>query len=123
MEKHESRELAVIAVKALDEKKATDIEVIDIEGVSPLADYFVLATGANFSQLSAMVDGVQEKATMAGFEPDHVEGHRNANWTLLDYKGVVVHVFDEEAREFYGLDKLWKDGKRVGLSELESEEN
>ncbi len=119
MEKQESRELAAIAVRALDEKKATNIEVIDIEGVSSLADYFVIASGSNFSQLDAMVEGVQEKAALAGFEPDHVEGHRNANWTLIDYKGVVVHVFDEEAREFYALDKNWKDGKRVSLSELE----
>ncbi len=121
MERKESKALAAIAVRALDEKKATNIEIIDIDGISPLADFFVIASGSNFSQLDAMVDGVQEKATLAGFEPDHIEGHRNANWTLLDYKGVVVHIFDEEAREFYDLDRIWKDGKKVSLSELEEE--
>lgn len=119
MTKEESRELAAIAVKALDEKKATDIQVIDISEVSPLADYFVIASGSNFNQTDAMVEAVEEKAALAGFEADHVEGHRNANWTLIDFKGVVVHIFDEEAREFYDLDKMWADGKKVTLEELE----
>lgn len=118
MEKTESRHLAAIAVKALEEKKAEDINVIEIDGISPLADYFVIATGTNSSQTEAMVDSVQEKAAKEGFEPDHIEGHRNANWTLIDYKGVVVHVFDEEAREFYNLDRIWKDGKKVNFDDL-----
>lgn len=118
MEKEESRELAAIAVKALEEKKAVNVEVIEIDEISPLADYFVIASGTNLSQTDAMSDAVQEKAAQAGFLPDHVEGHRNGNWTLIDYKGVVVHIFDEEAREFYALDHLWRDGRKVSLVDL-----
>ena len=108
MEKEESRKLAAIAVKALDDKLATDIKVIEIDEISPLADYFVLATGRNLNHTG----------TKAGFEPNHVEGHRNANWTLIDYAGVVIHIFDEEARGFYDLDRLWKDGKMIDPADL-----
>lgn len=120
MEKQESKELAAIAYRALDEKKAENIEVIEIDQISPLADYFVIASGTNLSQTEAMVEAVEEKAALAGFEPDHVEGHRNANWTLIDFQGVVVHVFDQEAREFYDLDRIWKDGRKVTIEELEA---
>ncbi|HUM82544.1 MAG TPA: ribosome silencing factor [Lachnospiraceae bacterium] len=119
MEKTESRKLAAIAAAALEEKKADNVKIIEIDGISPLADYFVLASGNNTSQTEAMVDNVEEKAAKAGFMPDHIEGHRNANWTLLDYKGVVVHVFDEEARSFYDLDRIWKDGKSISPDELQ----
>ncbi|MCR5295465.1 MAG: ribosome silencing factor [Lachnospiraceae bacterium] len=118
MEKEESRKLAGIAVKTLDEKLAEDIKVIEIDGISALADYFVLATGRNTNHTEALVDAVEEAGTRAGFEPDHVEGHRNANWTLLDYQGVVIHIFDEEARGFYDLDRLWKDGRMIDPAEL-----
>jgi ribosome-associated protein len=120
MEKKESKELAAICQRAMEEKKAENIEVIEIDGISPLADYFVIASGSNFNQTDAMVQAVEEKAAEAGFVPDHVEGHRNANWTLIDFKGVVVHVFDQEAREFYDLDRIWKDGRKVSIEELES---
>lgn len=113
MEKSESRELVGIVVKALEEKKAGHIEVIEIDEISPLADYFVISDGTNTAQTDAMVQAVEENAAKAGFLPDHVEGHRNANWTLIDFKGVVVHVFDTEAREFYDLARLWKDGKQL----------
>ena len=108
MEKEESRKLAGIAVRALEDKLASDIKVIEIDAISPLADY----------QTDAMVDGVEEAATKAGFEPDHIEGHHNANWTLLDYKGVIVHIFDEESRGFYDLDRLWKDGTEIDPNTL-----
>ena len=113
MTKEESRELAGIAVKALQDKKALTVDVIEIDQISPLADYFVIGSGLNFNQTDAMVREIEEKAAMAGYEPDHIEGHRNANWTLIDYKGVVVHVFDEEAKDFYDLAHLWKDGNRI----------
>lgn len=120
MEKKESKELAAVCRRTMEEKKAENIEVIEIDGISPLADYFVIASGSNFNQTDAMVQAVEEKAAEAGFVPDHVEGHRNANWTLIDFKGVVVHVFDQEAREFYDLDRIWKDGRKVSIEELES---
>lgn len=113
MEKEESRKLAAIAVNALEDKLGRDIKVIEIDEISPLADYFVIATGRNVNQTDAMVEAVEEAAHKAGFEPDHVEGHKNGNWTLIDFKGVVVHIFDEEARGFYDLDRIWKDGKQI----------
>ena len=121
MELKESRRLAAIAVKAREDKLATDISVIEIDQISPLGDYFVIATGRNYNQTDAMVDAVEEAGTKAGFEPDHVEGHKNGNWTLLDYKGVVIHIFDEEARSFYDLDRIWKDGTPVDIEELKKE--
>lgn len=120
MTKEESRELEAIAVKALADKKGEQIEVIEIDEISPLADYFVIASGHNTNQCDAMVDEVQQQAARAGFEPDHVEGHRNANWTLIDYKGVVVHVFDDEAREFYDLARIWRDGRQIDPKTMEA---
>ena len=122
MDKQESRELVRVIVDALEDKKAERVEVIEIDQISPLADFFVIANGTNSSQTEAMVEGVEEKAALAGFVPDHIEGHRNANWTLMDYKGVVVHIFDEEARGFYDLARIWKDGTRIDPHTLESVE-
>lgn len=118
MEKQESRKLAGIVVNALLDKLAEDVRVVEIDEISPLADYFVFASGRNLNHTDALREAVEEKAAKAGFEPDHIEGHRNANWTLLDYKGIVVHIFDEEARQFYDLDRIWKDGKEISLEEL-----
>jgi len=118
MEKAESRQLAAIVAKALADKKGENIKVVEIDGISPLADYFVIGTGRNLNQTDAMSDAVQEEAHKAGFDPDHVEGHRGANWTLIDFKGVVVHIFDEEARGFYDLDRIWKDGHVLTEEEL-----
>ena len=113
MLKEESRKLVELIVHALDEKKAEKIEVIEIDQISPLADYFVIANGNNAPQTEAMVDAISEAAAKAGFEPDHIEGHKNANWTLIDFKGVVVHIFDEESRDFYDLVRIWKDGSHL----------
>lgn len=124
MEKLESKELVGIIVRALEEKKAENIEVIEIDQISPLADFFVIANGSNANQTEAMVDEVQEKAALAGFQADHVEGHKNANWTLIDFKGVVVHIFDQEGREFYDLARIWQDGTKLdpkSLAELKAE--
>jgi len=122
MEKIESMELVKTVVRALESKKAEHIQVIEIDEISPLADYFVIANGTNASQTDAMVESVQEFAEKAGFQVDHVEGHRNANWTLIDFKGVVVHIFDEEARDFYDLARIWKDGKQLDPDTLEETE-
>ena len=119
MTKEESRTLASIAVAALEDRKAVSVEVIEIDEISPLADYFVIASGTNVNQTEAMVQAVEEKAALAGFVPDHVEGHHNANWTLIDFKGVVVHVFDDEAKAFYDLARIWQDGKKIDPATME----
>ena len=107
-----------LAVTALEDKKAVDIRVLDIEKISTIADYFIIANGANRNQVQAMADQVEETLGKAGFEPKSVEGYRNANWILLDYGDVVLHIFDEENRLFYDLERIWRDGTQVELDKF-----
>ena len=109
--------MALIAVKALDEKKGKEISAIEITDLTTLADYFVIASGTSNTQINALCDAV-EKAMLeqAGENPLHREGHRDGTWVLLDYGCVTVHVFSQEAREFYSLERLWSDGKPLDLS-------
>ena len=93
-----------LAVAALDEKKGEDIKVIDIKGVSVIADYFVLASATNTSQLHALVDSVEEKLYKAGYECKQKEGNMTSTWMLMDYNDVIVHVFSQEDRLFYDLE-------------------
>lgn len=111
-----SKELAAIAVKALDGKKGREITVLYTADQTTLADYFVICTGTSNTQVKALADAVEDAMTQAGEEPHHVEGHRGGQWTLLDYSAVVVHVFTEEAREFYSLERLWSDAQPVDIS-------
>ena len=108
-------EMARLAVKALDEKKGKDIQVIDIREVSVIADYFVIASASNVNQVEAMVDSVEELLGKAGFEPHQIEGSRNSSWVLMDYEDVIVHIFDEENRLFYDLERIWRDGKVLDI--------
>ena len=104
-----------IAVKGLEEKKGEDIKILDISLVSPIADYFILASGNNRSQIQAMADSVTETMHKAGFSLKQIEGYDSANWILMDFIDVVVHIFDRESRNFYDLERIWKDGKLVEL--------
>lgn len=111
------KELALMAAKALSEKKGREIHVLEISDLTTLADYFVLATGSSNTQINALVDNVEKVLTeQAGEEPLHREGYRGGTWVLLDYGCIAVHVFNAEAREFYGLERLWRDGKNVDLT-------
>ena len=103
-----------LAVEALDEKKGEDIKIIDIQGVTVIADYFVLASASNSSQTQALIDNVEEKLFKAGFECRQKEGNLSSTWVLLDYGDVIVHVFSKEDRLFYDLERIWRDGKVVG---------
>ena len=111
-------EMVKLAVTALEDKKAVDIRVLDIEKISTIADYFIIASGANRNQVQAMADQVEETLGKVGFEPKSVEGFRNANWILLDYGDVVLHIFDEENRLFYDLERIWRDGTQVELDKF-----
>ena len=112
-----SRESAIVLAKALDSKKGMEIKVLKTEELTTLADYFVLATGSSNTQINALVDNVEKVITeQAGEEPLHREGYRGGTWVLLDYGCLAVHVFSAEAREFYGLERLWRDGKSVDLT-------
>ena len=106
------------AVSALEDKKAEDITVIDIGGVSSIADYFIIANGSNANQLTAMQDAVDEAFYKAGFQAKQIEGNRNSTWILIDYNDVIVHLFSKEDRLFYDLERIWKDGKVIDISEL-----
>lgn len=111
------RELALLAARALSEKKGREIQVLEIADLTTLADYFVLCTGSSNTQINALVDNVEKVLTeQAGEEPLHREGYRGGTWVLLDYGCITVHVFSGEAREFYGLERLWRDGKSVDLA-------
>lgn len=115
-----SKEMAKIAYKALSDKKAEDVQVIDISGISVLADYFVIADGANQNQIEAMRDAVEEELYKAGVQIRQVEGNRSSSWVLMDYGEIIVHVFSKEDRLFYDLERIWGDGKFMDVSELES---
>ena len=110
--------MAQIACKAIDDKKGQDIKVIDIHTVSVIADYFVIASGTNSNQVQAIVDNVDEQLGRAGFEAKQIEGNRNSSWILMDYGDVIVHVFDEENRLFYDLERIWRDGKVLEMDEF-----
>ena len=112
------QEMVSIACKAIDDKKALDIKVIDIREVSVIADYFVIASGSNLNQVQAIVDNVEEQLGRAGFEPKQIEGTRNSNWILMDYGDLIIHVFDEENRLFYDLERIWRDGQELDTSEF-----
>lgn len=112
-----SKEMIALAVRALDAKKGKDIKVLYTADQTTLADYFVICTGTSNTQVKALSDAVEDAMTKAGEEPHHVEGHRGGQWTLLDYSAIVVHVFTEEAREFYALERLWSDATPVDLDE------
>ena len=113
-----AKEMAKLAMEALEEKKAEDISVIDISRVSVLADFFLIASGNNRNQVQALADNVEEKRGRAGVSPRQVEGYNTANWVLMDYGDIIVHVFDRENRLFYDLERIWRDGRRIDPSEL-----
>ena len=111
------KELALLAAQALSEKKGKEIQVLEIADLTTLADYFVIATGASNTQINALVDSVEKKLSEEAEEtPLHREGYRGGTWVLLDYGCIAVHVFNGEARDFYDLERLWRDGKNVDLT-------
>ena len=115
---NQAKEMVRLAYKALDDKKAEDIKVIEIGTISVIADYFIIANGTNPSQVEAMVGAVTEELGRAGYEPKRIEGVRNSGWILMDYGDVVVHIFNKEDRLFYDLERIWRDGKVVDLATI-----
>lgn len=107
----------------MSEKKGEDIKIIDIEKVSVIADYFVLASASNTNQTQALVDNVEEQLFKAGYECKQKEGNNSSTWVLLDYGDMIVHVFSKEDRLFYDLERIWRDGKIVEkVEDLEASE-
>ncbi len=107
------------AKKALEDKKAQDIKVIDIRQVTVIADYFLIADGANPNQVQAMVDNVEEVLGKAGYECRQIEGYGTGGWVLMDYGDIIVHAFSREDRLFYDLERIWRDGKLLEDGDLE----
>ena len=113
-----AKEVAIIATKALDEKKGANIKLLKIDRVSSLADYFLICTGTSNTHVKTLCDYVEFAMEEAGEVALGREGRRGNTWELLDFGSVVVHVFTEEAREFYALERLWADAKQIDLSDI-----
>lgn len=114
----ESKELAKVVFHALDDKKGIDITIIDIRDISVIADYFIIAGGNNENQVKAMADAVEEELGKLGVTSRHVEGYQTANWILMDYNDVIIHIFNQDDRLFYDLERIWRDGKEVNINEI-----
>lgn len=116
--KEQSKEMAKTALAALEDKKGEDIRIIDISEVSVLADYFIIASGTNRSQIQALADHAEEQLGRAGFQVKQIEGYDSANWILMDFGDIIIHIFDKENRLFYDLERIWRDGKKMDMSEF-----
>ena len=114
-----AKELALLAARALSDKKGKEIQVLEIGELTTLADYFVIATGSSNTQINALCGSVEKLLEeQAGEKPLRREGYRDGTWVLLDYGCICVHVFSAEARAFYDLERLWADGKPLDLSDV-----
>ncbi|PKM96127.1 MAG: ribosome silencing factor [Firmicutes bacterium HGW-Firmicutes-1] len=105
-----------IIYKALDDKQAVDIKVLDIRDVTVMADYFIIAHGNNPNHVKALIDNTEEQLDKEGFVPKHVEGYNSASWILLDYNDVIIHIFSKDDRMFYDLERIWSDGKQISFA-------
>lgn len=105
-----------IAVNAADDKKAYDLVVLDISEIASFANYFLFCTGDSSRQIQAIADEVQQQLKESGIRPAHVEGYKNAEWILMDYMDLVIHIFSKNARAYYDLERLWRDGKQLDTS-------
>ena len=115
----QSLNMVKIAYDALDDKLAEDIKIIDIRSISVLADYFIIADGSNRNQVQAMADSAEEALGRAGYDAKQIEGYQSANWILMDYKDIIVHVFSKEDRASYDLERIWRDGKQITKEDLQ----
>lgn len=114
-----TKTMASTAYKALDEKKGEDIKIIQISGISIMADYFIIASAGSTPQVQALINNVEEKMHEQGYSVKRIEGTKNSSWVLMDYGDVVVHIFDREDRLFYDLERIWSDGKMIDPAQLQ----
>ncbi len=114
----ESKDLARLIIGSLNNHKASNIKIIGIRDLTIIADYFVIAEGSSSTQVKALADYVETELGDQGVKPSRVEGYPSANWVLIDYGSVIVHVFYSETRQFYDLERLWKDGQQLELTDF-----
>jgi len=114
----DTRALAKIVCEALEDKKAFDVKAIDISEISPIADYFIVASASNQNQLLALQDAADEAMYKNGIHAKNIEGNRASTWILLDYEDIVIHLFSQQDRAFYDLERIWKDGIILSTEEL-----
>lgn len=107
-----------IALQAMDDKKAVDVVALDISGIASFARYFLLCSGDSSRQIQAIADEIEARLKKSGVTPNHIEGYRNAEWVLMDYLDLVVHIFSKQARAYYDLERLWRDGKKLDVRRL-----
>jgi ribosome-associated protein len=112
------KETLRVALEAVEDKKALDVVVLDISSIASFATHFLLCSGDSSRQIQAIVDEVEKRLKNEGIRPKHIEGYRNAEWVLMDYLDLVVHVFSKNARVYYDLERLWRDGKRLDTKKL-----
>jgi len=115
-----TKEVAARAVAALEDKKGLNIEILKIDEITTLADYFIICTGTSNTHVNAMTNAVEAAMDAAGEPLVSREGHRSGTWVLLDYGCVVIHVFTEDTRKFYDLERLWSDAAKVTLDDIKS---
>jgi ribosome-associated protein len=111
-------DLLKISLKAADDKKALDIVILDISHIASFTSYFLLCSGESFRQIQAIADEVEAKMKVSGFKAAHIEGYQNAEWILMDYIDLVIHIFSRNARAYYDLERLWRDGKKLDTQKL-----
>jgi ribosome-associated protein len=111
----ESKDKALKAARAAQDKKAKDILVLGLKGLTPIADYFVICSGESTTQVKAIAEQVEEKFDEADIKPLGIEGLKYSHWVLMDYGDVIIHIFEQETRTFYELEKLWIDAKRIQI--------
>ena len=113
-----SKNMAKIAYAALEDKKGEDIVALEVGDITVIADYLVIANGTNSSQVTALVDSVEEALAKEGHHPNRIEGIGNTSWILMDYGDIIVHIFSKEDRLFYDLERIWRDGKNMTKDDL-----
>jgi ribosome-associated protein len=115
------KDIALLAADAADDKKAEDIEILDVQGLTVIADYFVICSGNSDQQVRAIARAIDEKLSEKGIEPERMAGMNDARWVLIDYADVIVHVFHKREREYYDLERLWSDAEKI-LRQVEKED-
>lgn len=110
-----TKETALKIERILSDRKALDVLVLDVHSLTVIADYFVIASGSSESQVRALYEEVEEKMKEEGMEARHIDGRQGNRWVVLDYGDVILHIFHQEERKFYGLERLWSDGISISV--------